>query len=135
MSDIVEFLLKRIAEDEAVARAAIVGDLDRLPFVEHRGGRVYIGGGPRVLAECEAKRRIVEIHQDWPVLIQTEPTLEPADPEGLNAMRFRMSQQVAWMTNREYVNRFGTEPPTTPILLALAQPYADHADFDPAWRI
>ena len=99
MSALVEFLLARIAEDEAVARYT----LDNHPPFRHAIEDGYLREDyhdpARVLAECEAKRRIVEIHQDWPVLIQTEPTLEPADPED------------------------------------LAQPYADHPDFDPAWRL
>lgn len=77
MSTLVEFLLARVAEDEAVARAA--GDEAPSPWrndcgtlSDARGTQMagYAGeaAGPhiarhdpaRVLAECEAKRRIVE---------------------------------------------------------------------------
>ena len=68
-----EFLLARIAEDEKVAR-----DWHHHPSkVEvHGGGTGYLGivNPERVLAECEAKRRIVELHrsattyQGWDVL-------------------------------------------------------------------
>jgi hypothetical protein len=57
-----DFLLARIAEDEAIARAAM--PIDR-PWVSYKGpvGDEIIGmSGSRVLAECEAKRRIVELH-------------------------------------------------------------------------
>lgn len=55
----------------------------------------------RILAECAAKRRIVEecapnVAKDWPF------------PDGLNLSEF--------------------------VVAELVQPYADHPDFDPAWR-
>lgn len=56
----------------------------------------------RVLAECEAKRRIVEEHG----------VIDPCDAHDP-------------MTGR-------AEP--CPTLLDLASVYADHPDFDPAWR-
>lgn len=87
----------------------------------------------RVLAECEAKRRIVELHKAWPVLVTRQPTFEPPGPADVSAMTFRMSQQIAWATEQEYRERFGDEPPTAPMLRALAAIYADHPDYDPEW--
>lgn len=65
MSDLVEFLLARIAEDEAVVhephesvRVERCKDMDRIEWDDSCGyARLGVG---RVLAECEAKRRIVE---------------------------------------------------------------------------
>jgi hypothetical protein len=62
MRDLTEFLLARIAEDEAAA--------DRLFFRRELAPPIFAGDPPRygyytvrdrVLAECEAKRRIVEV--------------------------------------------------------------------------
>ena len=53
MTDLAGFLLARIAEDEAVARA----DVERLRNAPRRGGKTTT---VRRWAECEAKRRIVE---------------------------------------------------------------------------
>lgn len=137
---ITEFLLARIAEDEEAARAVEVGALS----LQERAGwggecaEVRIAGAlddgrlfamnsygtphllahiarhdpARVLAECEAKRRIVEIHK-----------LE--DYRGVPSC-YLCAPEYSW----------GTEPDEGPCdtLLALAQPYADHLDFDPAWR-
>jgi hypothetical protein len=69
--EIAEFLLARIAEDEAVARAAR-GAVDALPVGEGYSevklpevfDHVARWDPARVLAECEAKRRIVGIHQE-----------------------------------------------------------------------
>lgn len=115
MSDLTDFLLARIAEDEAFASEASCG-----PWEASRN-REVLGGDPqrliahprqatnarfirrhnpaRVLAECEAKRRIVE-----------EATLGAAPDTDLWA-------QVAW-----------------DVLRLLALPYADHADYREEWR-
>ncbi len=52
-----EFLLARIAEDEARVREfrEIYGSADVLPDL----GGYAVAGAARVLAECEAKRRII----------------------------------------------------------------------------
>jgi hypothetical protein len=65
-----EFLEARIAEDEAVARHSLNGDIEYLPSLTTKHGDVlYLGvtHPARVLAECEAKRRIVE---RWRYLIR-----------------------------------------------------------------
>jgi len=54
MADLAEFLLARIAEDEAAYESAYVAYLDGFPFTP-----------TRVLAECETKRRIVELCAYW----------------------------------------------------------------------
>jgi len=119
---IVEFLLQRIAEDEALAQAASV-PYDQWDAVGSSDGQVatvvgitgHVAPRPglltaqhiarhdpaRVLAECAAKRRIMEecapnVAKDWPF------------PDGLNLSEF--------------------------VVAELVQPYADHPDFDPAWR-
>lgn len=154
-----EFLLARIAEDEEVSRQACrvretqSGDswtevrwrhgLDRVLRADGEVGEVIVEAAPhiarhdpaRVLAECEAKRRIVEWHRSWPVLVQTEPTFDCTDGPDLTSLSFTMSQRIAWLTQEEYRARFGEEPPSAPILLMLAQPYADHPDFDPEWKM
>ena len=111
-----EFLLARIAEDEAAANVA------------HRESPA------RVLAECEAKRRIVEFHKSWPVLVQTPVTFEPVDGTDPGHYTFRATQQIAWTTEQEYRERFGDEPPAGPVLRHLAAVYADHPDYREEWR-
>ncbi len=86
----------------------------------------------RVLAECQAKRAIIEWHRNWPVLVEEPPIFAP--PRGdINALTVAVSQQMQWMTQREYIAVFGTEPPPTPILRALAAVYKDHPDYNPDW--
>lgn len=116
-----EFLLARIAEDEATARAASGDHWDRLRDGDPKFRKVVAWGltpigamnaeqdaehishhdPARVLARCEADRRIVELHGgDYDGECQS-----PAHLDG---------------------------PCRT--LRALALPYADHPDYDEEWK-
>lgn len=140
-----EFLLARYAEDEAVARAATPGpwtweepSTEKWPsgdqslvtaWSESDGSpkpvlygwgydasgidaedadRVHIArhDPARVLAECEAKRRIVSLFA---------PTLADDKRAALGEW-----DETAWRGEQA--------------LRALAQPYADHPDFQEEWR-
>lgn len=106
---LVEFLLARVAEDE---RGVDVGgtfgsprpDIHFEPVPQRMDYGEMLIGPARVLAECEAKRRIVNILAAW--------SPDPVPPE-----RVETAEHDAWR-----------------MLLVLASVYADHADFDPAWR-
>ena len=99
---ITEFLLARIAEDEAVARD--------WAFLDSRGiGKVSIHGGgtgyeriinpARAMAECAAKRAIVEAIE------------------------------------RHREEEWEGDPIHAAVLQPLAAVYADHPDYDEAWRV
>lgn len=129
-----EFVLARIAEDEGWARQAIVepqqGHRRTLPGVwtSPASGVVQTdddlwttGDGrtsyfvqqfdpARVLAECEAKRRIVEL-------------LPEQDPDRFGAELDTMNRwDSGWYAACEEA------------VYALAVVYADHPDFDPRWK-
>lgn len=142
MSDLAEFLLERIAEDEAIARAAIgtaafqrqtghwsfedvpakygvtpivfavadgggktqVANLAMAWERNERGAHIARFDPARILAECDAKRRIIELHSG------------PHNCENVH------TGQVGWNVN----------PCTTLELLAL--PYADHPDYQQEWK-
>lgn len=136
---IAEFILQRIAEDEAVARAYADGSNWGNPYAgDGDGSDVAYSNrfdSTRVLAECEAKRRIINFHQSWPVLVQTPAEFDRDDAAAdVDTLAFRMSSRLAWLTDQEYRNRFGDEPPTGPMLAALAAVYSDHEDYHEAWR-
>jgi len=117
-----DFLLARIADDEAAARAAVGSSSVEWQADRYRvifGGEWEVADAnvqtaahiarhdpARVLAECEAKRRIVE---------------DLALPYIAERRRL-MNGQPSW----------GDEHPT--LLLLLALPYADHPDMRPEWR-
>lgn len=151
---LIEFLKARLDEDEAAAQWAYGDHNDAVAeWTEAWTGAVQIGptedlilcndaavsrhierhDPARVLAEIAAKRQILELHESWPVLVETQPELsvESADFGGMAA---KVSQRIAWLTTQEYRERFGDEPPTSPVLRSLALPYAGHPDYDESWR-
>jgi hypothetical protein len=103
VNDLTSFLLARIAEDEQNWR--------RLARDDEFREVVLLGcviQADRVLAKCEAKRRIVALHWD------TDPSCA------------RCANPDDEMTN---------EPWPCATLRLLALPYADHSDFQPEWRV
>jgi len=103
-----EFLTDRIAEDEAEAHVfdwAEPGEYEASD-VEASGEYVTIYMAPsRLLAECEAKRRIIEVHLSGD----------------------------AWCDHCSGGEHRGN-PDACPTLRLLALPYADHPDYDETWR-
>lgn len=128
MSAIGEFYLARLAEDEAA-------ELGQTHIMFRVGGeQTNHRGSPRVLADIAAKRKIVELHEQWPTLVESAPKLVRVDASDPDSVAFKMTQQIMWATEQEYRNRFGDEPPTSPIMRALVSVYADHPDFQETWR-
>ena len=104
---LVEFLLARVADLEALARAvqaetlepdAPIGTGDD-PWPSERAFAEYVTPA-RVLAECEAKRRIVESLRDCPTSAEFDDTRECLES----------------------------------VCHDLATIYADHPDYDESWR-
>jgi hypothetical protein len=116
-----DFLTARIAEDEAgyrrmaetlsVAKQTMSGPVGARPTVVHE----TILSRSRLLAECEAKRRIVEAFKDAERAVAGYDDNNPNNPPSY------------W---QEWGNRHALEL----ALEVLAQPYADHPDFNPDWR-
>ena len=132
VSDLTAFLLDRITEDEEVARTARVNaghwhQDPECPDVVLAAGDDFVGdvAGPhivahiarhdphRVLAECAAKRRIVELHWE-------------SNARGWRAGGAPMPSRCA---------ECRAVPFPCPTLRALASVYADHPDYDPGWAV
>lgn len=137
VSGLVEFLLARIAEDENVARnhptpgpwkiAEVTGYREPRyqvgPVREDDGGLVATEAQyferwqpARVLAECEAKRRIVEMHR-----------ADGAPVVDLLGMEY----EFCWTCSDS-----GPDAQAWPCdtIKALAAVYADHPDYRDEWR-
>ena len=79
---------------------------------------------------------VVDWHQNWPMLMESEPKLEVKRPTSdVNQFVMSMTKQVEWVTQKAYVERFGKQPPTAPLLLQIAQSYSWHPDYDTEWDI
>jgi hypothetical protein len=93
VSQLAEFLLARIAEDHSAAFFAqqdeqLMGSLadQAVARGDHRGTHAHRWSPARVLAECEAKRRIVEV--DWRADDSGEATLVQQDVLRLLALPY-----------------------------------------------
>jgi hypothetical protein len=139
--NITEFLEARISEDDAAAKAAIENYAPNAWDNPATGGNYYpadvafwdMHTPSRILAECAAKRAIIKQHESWPVLVERKPSELETVAGGLGSITYRMTSEIAWLTTREYIKRFGTEPPTAPMILTLAAVYSDHPDYRQEW--
>lgn len=107
--DITEFLLARIAEDEAEAR--------------HLQGEMDFGleaCGDRMLAECAAKRRIMELYE-----LHRENRDARRSPLARQAEDERAAQDRRTQEARTRV--------AEDALRSLASVYADHSDYRQEW--
>lgn len=85
---------------------------------------------------CHAIRMLIDWHKTWPVLvegpIETEK-IEQSPVASTDTMVFRMMKQFQWMTSEAYVQRFGHDAPTAPIICKIANIWRRHPDFDETW--
>jgi hypothetical protein len=127
---LVEFLLARIADDAGIAESvspppwhAVDADDEAYIISQDFGEQVAVTDHlnvdhimqwdpARVLAECEAKRRLItEVHCAHPF----------GHPDNCNSCSYYSEHEVAL-----------EECPT---LRLLAQPFSDHPDYDKAWAV
>jgi hypothetical protein len=123
-----DFLLARIAEDEAKvefmrqeeARALGTSPLFDGPSMKALGGIDIFVSPDRWRAECDASRRIIELHRNYQVAMG-EPDL---------------AEECVICRNDDYWLGGDGLPEDYPCrtLRALALPYADHPDYRPEWR-
>lgn len=122
-----DFLLARIAEDEAVARSSpdVERKSDAAVFTSLREPTGTVEFDPaRVLAECEAKRRIVEEHPIYqgPRILEVDSTgtdfgcelchcVDPVHADGI-------IESLGYCTT----------------LRSVASVYADHPDYREEWQ-
>lgn len=134
MSPEVTYLRARYDEEAEFARRTIAEDLDYLPTIECKcGRRIHLGAPARQLWDVEAKRKILDLHEQWPVLLERiQP--EPIQRLTGESLAPNLAAWVEWITTQEYRARFGDDPPTSSIIRAMLQPYADRDDFDPEWK-
>jgi len=81
-------------------------------------------------------RTVIDWHKNWPTLVEGPIDISYSSENSVSeTIAYAISQKVQWMTNEEFRKRFGSEPPTAPLLRSLANIWANHIDFNPEWRI
>lgn len=141
-----DFLLQRIADDEAVARngfgptvygdgvqgdyaALEVAEMGRAEGASELGYAHLLRWMPiRVLADCAAKRKIVEAH----VLFAPDPS-QLADEEDGGTFSCEVCDARLGFYREDQFDYFRSDGCDT--LRALASVYADHDEFDPRWAL
>ena len=111
-----EFLLARIAVDEAAARVDLAAELDGTIHAS------YGAAAERTLARCAAHRRIVELHHP----------LDGGDPE-----TYPWTDETGrtyWPECAECAEKH-VDGRGCATLRALAVAYADHHDFEEGWKL
>lgn len=134
----VEFLLARVTDLEAVARGAQQGRW-------HVGDTWIDGGGYAATVMSEVGRESYDVEPvAWMLTFSDQPRASVAKyPDAAHIATWDPAFVLAWCTAvRQMVEplmpgspRFADYQgyPGT-VVRALLQPFADHPDFDPAWR-
>jgi hypothetical protein len=154
MSELVAWLLLQVEEDLRIANKAAL-EMGNREWT-HEGGLtghvwggspmgggadLYEGGGEhmaewdpaRVVMECEFKRVVLRLHGSWPVLVTGPLESSILETEDGTGHTFLVRQQIEWATNQEYVKKFGTEPPTTPMVDAMLALYSGRPGYREEW--
>jgi hypothetical protein len=135
---ITEFLLARIEEDEDAARGARSPRWNsRVAHLDHDlYGLVSRHHPDRVLAECRAKRAIVEWHTNYEGYDEAECCEERWGPIQFQATEDReLSAGVTSSGGLSMRESFATQEYVGCVtLMMLASVYADHPDFREEWR-
>lgn len=121
MISLAEFLLARIADDEEAAR-----------YVE--SSWASLPSGQRALAECAAKRRVVEQETSSRIMYRRKPW----HSEAFSPYYFHLLDDVGNVIAeddeaRRLVAQYSDPVTDTLILRILAEVYADHPDYQPEW--
>lgn len=116
MTGIVEFLLARVADDEADANTEDADYAHTMLLPTYDSDHQVRWDTGRVRDECKAKRLLIDYIQGVEMQIDGEWGIhgDYRDEQG-NAIRFG--------------------PDLMPGLHVLASVYSDHPDFDPAWKV
>lgn len=113
-----EFLLARIVEAEQALQNHVL-ELSLNEFTSLRNLALLM-------------REALKLHQQWPILVSDMPELEFEQVDG-NNFSYVATQRFVWLTNEEYVKKFGTAPPTSNMLRAWLVAYRMHPDFQQEW--
>lgn len=114
-----DFLLARIAEDADRARTFLADNHEVLKGAGVPWTSMALAGVERVLAECAAKRAIVERYVDNLDLARSYRKLLPPTP-----------WPVGWTEHRLQEARLAT---SLEACVALVAVYADHPDYQQDW--
>lgn len=119
---ITDFIRARLAEEKELVSSLYTRN-QTTTSAFHNQLRIY-----------DALEKIVDWHKNWPVLVETMPNFEIDYSKPVNdQIRYQVTSQINWMTQKSYVDHFGSQPPTAPVLAMIASIWSTHMDYDPSW--
>ena len=131
-----QFLLARIAEDQAQTEEVIRRQRRKLTVRDVSLGWVRAFDPKRVYEDCEAKLKIIAHETRGRRMDLEAPHVSMGrDFDGETYIKLLTGEQLEGDEAADYIEKWSVPITDTPILRMLAMPYADHPDFDPAWRL
>lgn len=106
MSDLADFLLARIAEEEQACQAQLYG---------RAGAAEQLMSPGRLLLHCAARRNLIALHEIHVAVAGRKTMIDGESGSCRNAR-----------TERDFI---------CPTLRVLALPYFDHPDYQPRWQV
>jgi hypothetical protein len=130
---ITEFLEDRYDEDEAAARAASVGPWLWVGDIDQDEGSLYAADGDMVLSAhgMHTEGFLAVDEGDAAHITLHDPARVLADIAAKRAIM----ENMAGVKMEQPAIRIYREGLAEVTLRMLAHPYAEHPDFDPAWRV
>lgn len=109
----------------------------RVEGLERMTTGMYSFAQEEILRLIAAIRETVELHKDWPVLLEEGDAIVYQKDSDMfmnpNEIKYIVEKKVEWITRKAYVERFGENAPDTPMLKAIARVWSSHPDFNPEW--
>lgn len=83
---------------------------------------------------------LINWHEVWPILVEgpmefSNSEFDLLSTPDIESITYRVSRQMAWLTQAEYRRKFGIEPPAAPLLKRMAMYYTNHPDYNEEWRV
>lgn len=89
-------------------------------------------------AFCDAFEEIIDYHNNWVVALETPIKYSPEfdrnyNPLSIDSYLMKASSEIQFLTEKAYRQKFGSEPPTSPMIKSIARIWKDHPDYQEEW--
>jgi len=90
-----------------------------------------------LLAECKFKRDVINLHKQWPVILDMPDEMNLGSPDGnyIEGLTYSITRRMDIVTQQVYIDKFGRAAPTAPMINAMLQVYSDRPGFKEEWKI
>lgn len=105
---------------------------DRLKELRVELNDLPVSTGKYLVGLADLAEAAIKLDLQWPTLIESQPelTIDMDDPY---RMRYQFLAKTEMLMRQEYLERFGKEPPTSPLLTIWLASFSWHPDFNEEW--